>query len=733
MEARLKHATRRFQTNLEHWSKTDPKHSITLQFLDTDGYAFDLTKEGEHNLFQGGRHYHDPKGAEAEARAWFAKQKLDDCPLLYVYGVGLGYLYKAAKSWLKESKERQLVFLEDDLKVIAMLFQTPLGKELLHDRQVQLHYFHSVTDSPYVFEMLFWKFLNVSFNVAALPLYEKERSPRYEELKHKLIYDAAVKNAILDEYLKFGVAFFRNFYPNMLCLPGSYRGSGLFGKFAGIPAIICGAGPSISKHFDLLKRLDNKALLLAGGSALNALNSAGIMPHFGAGVDPNPPQYERYLSNTSYELPFFYRSRLFHQALELLHGPRLYLNGCGGYDIPKYFEERLGIEGEELDEGHNIVNFLVGLAHAMGCYPIILIGVDLAFTGKQQYAPGVIAESGIDIEAMMQAPRYDDRPLLKQDIYGQPIYTLWKWIAESEYISMYAQNHPDVMIVNATEGGLGFPDVPSKPLSECVAEHCKREWDLRGIIHSQIQQCTLPQANGEKIFKLMKEMQESLERCKNHLDFLRKEGKEALKNSKNSELTDFESGEAVLHQIELAEEIGFQYLLHHFNEAYNWVLQSEFDKLSKMKSDQKRERKKIQIQDRKYRFLENVLKTNRLVIDWALKENPFPNMPHQAQAGGLSALPEGVGKTIEIKDDKGQILSSSHFDHGLRTGETKLWYSSGALYAIERYNEGVRDGKQEYFYENGNLKSIIPYSKGLINGETKLYNPDGSIKRTISL
>lgn len=730
MEARLKHATRRFQTNLEYWSKTDPKHAITLQFLDTEGYAFDRTAKDELNLFHDG-YYHDQSGAEAEATAWFEKQKLDDCPLLYVYGVGLGYLYTAAKQWLKQSKSHQLVFLEDDLKVIAMLFQTPLGKELLQDKQVQLHYFHSVKDSPYVFELLFWKFLNVSFNVAALPWYEKQNSECFEELKHKLIYDAAVKNAILDEYLKFGVAFFRNFYPNMLCLPGSYRGSGLFGKFTGIPAIICGAGPSISKHLDLLKQLDTRALLFAGGSALNALNSAGVMPHFGAGVDPNPPQLERYLTNTSYELPFFYRSRLFHPALELLHGPRLYLNGCGGYDIPKYFEERLGIEGEELDEGHNIVNFLVGLAHALGCYPIILIGVDLAFTGKHQYAPGVIAESGIDIEAMMQAPRYDDRPLLKEDIYGQPIYTLWKWIAESEYISMYAQNHPDVKILNATEGGLGFPNVLNEPLAKLVKEYCTREWDLRGIIHSQIQQCTLPQANGEKILELMKDMQASLARCKDHIDFLRKEGKEALKNSKLSQLTDFESGEAVLHQIELAEEIGFQYLLHHFNEAYNWVLQSEFDKLVKMKSDQKRERKKLQIQDRKYRYLEHVLKTNRLVIEWALKEHPMPHTAHQAEAGGLEAIPEGISSHVEIVDQRGQLLSSSRFDQGQRNGETKLWYSSGALYAIERYEKGVRHGKQEYFYEDGTPKSMIPYTHGAISGETILYKPDGSIKRAI--
>lgn len=709
MEAHLKNSARRFQSNIELWSKTDPKHAITLQYLDTNGYAFKSTQKGELNLSHNGRDYHDPKGALVEAEAWFTGLKLEECPLLYVFGVGLGYYYQAAKKWLKQSKSHRLVFLENDLQVIAMLFQTPLGKELLQDKQVQLHYFHSVTDSPYTFEMLFWKFLNVSFNVTALKLYESIQNNCFEELKHKLVYDAAIKNAILDEYLKFGVAFFRNFYPNMLSLPGSYQGSKLFGEFSGIPAIICGAGPSISKHTDLLKTLDNRALIFAGGSALNALNSAGVMPHFGAGVDPNPPQYERYLTNTSFELPFFYRNRLYHPALELLHGPRLYLNGCGGYDIPRYFEERLGIEGEELDEGHNIVNFLLGLVRALGCNPIILIGVDLAFTDKQHYASGVVGDSAIDIESMQKAERYDDRPLLKQDIYGNPVYTLWKWIAEAKYISDFAQNNPEITVINATEGGLGFENVPNRTLKEAVQEHCMQDRDLLGMVHTQIQKCSMPQANGERIRQLMQEMQVSLGRCKEHVRFLRKDGKEMRAKIRASGGEVAESGESVLHQIDLSEEIGYQYLLHSFNEAYNWVLQSQFDVLNKMKPGVKRELKKIQIQDQKYRFLENVLKTNQLLIKWALKEH----------------------KTVSHSPTEHSPSAESYFVDGKRSGENKLWYSPKALYATERYEDGLRHGKQEYFYPDGTLKSVIHYDHGFCK-QAILYNPDGTIKRQTS-
>src|SRR5690606_32776531 len=102
----------------------------------------------------------------------------------------------------------------------------------------------------------------------------------------------------------------------------------------------------------------------------------------------NPAQYTRLSQNTGYEVPFFYRNRMYHDAFRVIHGSRLYITGSGGYDTAEYFEKKLGIKGgEEIDEGHNVVNFCVEVAHEMGCDPIIFVGMDLAFTGMDTYAP----------------------------------------------------------------------------------------------------------------------------------------------------------------------------------------------------------------------------------------------------------------------------------------------------------------------------------------------------------
>ena len=56
----------------------------------------------------------------------------------------------------------------------------------------------------------------------------------------------------------------------------------------------------------------------------------------------------------------------------------------------------------------------------------------------------------------------------------------------------------------------------------------------------------------------------------------------------------------------------------------------------------------------------------------------------------------------------------------------KLYYASGALYAVQR------DEKHEFFYEDGKLKTLENYKNGRLEGEALLYWPNGALKRKCS-
>lgn len=615
---------RQFQKNVERWALVSPKQALLLPFLNCDEVEFCQTKIGELNLRLRGKegfYIHSNSDAAAESRKWFESLPLEEIQVLYVYGVGLGYGFRAAKEWLKKNRNRQLVFIDDDLQVVHRLFEVEAGSELLRHPQVHLYFVQDLEDWSEISEIV-WNFSRVShLHISALRSYSKHKNERFLELSHQISYDSAFYNAYLDEYFGYGISYFRNFYSNMLSLHKSYLGNHLFGKFKGVPAILCGAGPSLEKNVAQIGALKDKALIFAGGSAVNVLSNAGITPHFGAGIDPNSSQFERLQKHQVLDIPYFYRNRLYYGAFELIRGPRLYITGGGGYDVAEWFEEQLQIEGEPIDEGYNVVNFCVDIATAMGCNPIIFVGMDLAFTDLQQYAEGVLEDSSVEMDALLAGKDINECAVLRSDIDGRPIHTLWKWIAEAKWIGNYAKEHPWVSLVNATEGGIGFPGVPNSPLQQVSKECLKRSYAFPEWIEKEIQQSVMPQVTLPKMMQLMEELRDSLKRCVEHLDVLLVEtAQTCLKIEQDKMLPPvLQSGHAALAEIELADEVGYRYVLEVFNIVFSRTYNYEIKTLNLRRySEWKKVLKTLLFNSRKLLFLKDVALVNIELIDQSL-------------------------------------------------------------------------------------------------------------------
>lgn len=594
-----------FHENIEIWAQSNPQAAVFLHYTDNQ-----TTK---------------PVDSPETIAKWFSELKLKDVDILYVYGIGHGEAYEAARKWLSQSAERALIFLEDDLAAIRFLLETERGSAILRDPQVQLHYFENMENRTSTLNELYWNFLTTRIAVEALPTYRKEKAERFSELSHKLVYDATVCHAVLQEYLQYGLPFYHNFYPNMYRLPGASIGDALAGNFQGVPAIICGAGPSLTKHLQTLKGLRDRALIFAGGSALNALNAENIQPHLGAGVDPNPDQLDRLSRNTAFEVPFLYRNRLENRAFQLVHGPRLYITGSGGYDTAQWFEERLGIKGTEIDEGFNVVNFCIDIARVWGCNPIIFVGMDLAYTEMQSYAQGVITNASVKEKELLESPDLDVRALQKPDINGNPVYTLWKWIAESQWIGDFAKAHTELSFINATEGGIGFPDVPNMALSEVISKYLSNRYELESRLHGEIQDANLTEVTEQDIEALLQELLESLLRSHENIETLMSEADKLIGRIQTEKKLPamLQSGLAALSEIELADEVGYRYVLNIFNVVYSKVLNKELRQIYKSLEDLpdwQKAMQKMLINNKKLAFLRDVARANITLLQHTLQE-----------------------------------------------------------------------------------------------------------------
>lgn len=734
------------QKNIELWAKTCPKEAVMLPYVNNPALVDCRTKQGEANLRQGALTYHSQAGALEEALAWFKGLALKNVPFVCVYGVGLGYYYDAIEAWLKKDRHRHLVFIEDDLAVLHKLLETERGTRILQNQQVQLIYFKDLKADA-VFEALYWNFSMTRLAVSALGGYAEHRQERFSQLRHKIAYDASMKNALVDEYLRYGVSYYLNFYRNMLCLPGSAAGNQFFGKFQHVPAIICGAGPSLAKNLALLGNLLDRAVVFAGGSALNVLNAGGFQPHFGVGIDPNPMQLKRLSESQGYEVPFFYRNRLYHEAFKLIHGPRLYITGAGGYDTAEFFDKKLHIHGEWLDEGHNVVNFSVEVAHAMGCNPIIFAGMDLAFTGMQGYAPGVVEDSSVSQSMILDVDNVDDVAVLRNDIYGQSTYTLWKWIAEADWIGDFAKEHPQLTMINATEGGLGFPGVVNQTLSEAAEKYLTRQYELKNRIHGETQNSAMPKVTYGKVAKIMKDLAKSLQQTVSHFSILQQEAQEEVAKIKEGKAVR-QSGWAALAETELLEEPAYKHVIEVFNEVYTRILSGEVHELSVSRCSEKQRRlKKIALQLKKYAFLSDVSRVNAELIKHAFAERKAVKGSAQVAVEIPAALPGDysfAGQRLSLHDPELKLNIDVEFvpvllptekrdgqelphGHRLKVFFDKNWKLAECY--VEKKGElaGMLDGQCQLFYADGSLKLDTFYQNGKLHGPATFLGAQGQL------
>lgn len=613
-----------FKKSLRVLQKTHPPLAHQLALIDPSSLEFCWTQDEELNLkrlHEGQIHYyHSPISAKKEAQEWFHSLDLHLATVIFVYGLGLGYYYEAARGWLKQHPHHALIFLEDDLTVLFRLCETELGWQLLSDPQVQLVFLRDAHSDQSIFNELAWAYFETAYLFSSLSLYKEIKGERFFELPHKIQFHFQYKEEFIEEYVNLGVAFFRNFYLNLFELPHAYWGNGLFNRFLNVPAIICGEGPSLQKNIHLLAELKERALLFAGGATLHNLISMNIIPQFGVAIDASIEQYSQVVIAEPHAIPFFYRNRVFHEALKSLPGPHLYLNGEGRYPTADWFEQQLGIEGEKLEDGLHFIHFSLAIARALGCNPIILIGADFAFPELDEEPE----KNQIDLEEFLPLVSKPSL-ILKENIYGKPVYTIWKWIQEAEWISNFAKRYPELTLVNATEGGLDIKGIPNSSLREVMDKFLQDRHEAIETIKEEIQQHSFQHITQDKVIVLLEEMKGSLNssillfsKMLEDIDALAAQIEQG-----HPFPADLRPPDMALLESKIEEEIAYSYLLGVFSQIFIHLHHRTVQDLQSSKrrqSERKRALNKLELDKQRIIFLRDVARFNRELIQRTLED-----------------------------------------------------------------------------------------------------------------
>ena len=299
------------------------------------------------------------------------------------------------------------------LAAIEVWLHKEEASRLIEDTQVHIEFIHDEEHMSELLQELAGRYPSERVEVAAIEYYATHKAARFQEMKLQLYRLSTVAQALLTEAL-YSHRLLDNLIPNIFCWPHSFFANDLRDKLKGIPAIICGAGPSLAATFEQLKQVEDRALIIAGGSTISALSNQGIIPHIGIALDPNSEEFDRLKAASSFHMPFLYASRLESRVFNTCNGDKGYLRTQTGGACEAYFEKTMGLEatpiGPELGpEALSVTTLAIALAVEMGCDPIILNGIDLAYTGMQRYAEGVMPSSQVFVDEIKGATRSGER------------------------------------------------------------------------------------------------------------------------------------------------------------------------------------------------------------------------------------------------------------------------------------------------------------------------------------
>lgn len=258
---------------------------------------------------------------------------------------------------------------------------------------------------------------------------------------------------------------------NLCVLNNHYNFNNLHGVLPkNVPAIIVGAGPSLDKNIDCLKRAKGKACILACDTSLKPLIDHGIIPDLFVVVDPKKPM-ELFEREEIRHIPMIaglnvpYKLMEYHQGEKILYFDTAIIGRVqrevfgDQWNTPQYY---MG----GIPTGGNVASAAFSAARLMGARTIILVGQDMALTGEKEHAAGTFqSDRTFDLSNR-------NLPLVEgQD--GTMIPTLHVLKNYLIWFEDQIKQYPNLKVINATEGGAKVHGSRQMTLQKAITMYCK--------------------------------------------------------------------------------------------------------------------------------------------------------------------------------------------------------------------------------------------------------------------
>lgn len=306
-----------------------------------------------------------------------------------------------------------------------------------------------------------------------------------------------------------------------------------------IPAIIISAGPSLDKNIYEIKKAEGHAFIIAVDTALKAVLRAGINPDITVCVDPRK-ELVLFEHDKIKNIPAIFTMDIPDKIVSE-HTSPMFFAGYGLNDLSDAFYKKYDDTiYEVLEAGGSVANTAFSAARKLGFKTIIFVGQDLAFTDGRGHTGAAYDDEKKNANDTVNGVIVCEVP----GIYGGMVKTEIRMKSYLEWFEKEIHLHPEITVIDATEGGALIKGTKIMTLADAIKENCVESVDWSEII-SEIPPL-YSKEEQEEIRSELRAIDESLDDLKkvledgitsyNKLIYAVKQNNQALMNAALNEL-----------------------------------------------------------------------------------------------------------------------------------------------------------------------------------------------------
>ena len=416
-----------------------------------DGLPFVIevvrTSAGQANVIatanDGGRiAFYQEQDILTEIEEKISSWQLEREDFLFCVGLGLGYLpLVAARAFASRPR---IVIIEPCLEIVRLAMQTVDLRELFADSRLDLH----VGPELKVADIIGQYGERVFFGNNRLVSHGPSRllfGDAFKSLEAEVIENIHVVRNIGFTAKHGGAQIFNNTMDNLSSLLDGPDLATLAGRFAGCPAVCVAAGPSLDKDLCVLKTIGNRALIISGDSAVRSLVEAGIRPHIVVTTDMNPINFEKMRTSMHCldKAVLVFSIEANPDSVGSFPGKRKIAVTAHNAVLNDWLGPSWSMDWS-IPAMTSVSHTALFTAIGLGAGPIILVGMDFAYSEGKSHASG----------SVFRYPVNPDKLIEVQGVGGLTVYSLPQLSTDRKQIENVMAKSPVRFIDSSLDGAL---------------------------------------------------------------------------------------------------------------------------------------------------------------------------------------------------------------------------------------------------------------------------------------